>query len=51
MLVLQMPVKKALEDFPFISQDDALSKFIPDTIYVQHYVAFRVVLRRYVYVQ
>eukprot|EP00731_Ephydatia_muelleri_P021730 Em0014g321a len=45
---LKMPVKKALEDFQFISQDDALPKFIPDTICVQHYVAFRVVLRRLV---
>ena len=43
-----MPMKKVLEDFHFISQDDVLPMFIPDTICVQHYVAFRVVLRGYV---
>ena len=43
-------MKKVLEDFHFISQDDDLPKFIPSTICVQHYVAFRVVLRRYMYV-
>eukprot|EP00731_Ephydatia_muelleri_P026790 Em0018g890a len=42
---LQMPMKKVLEDFHFISQDNVLPKFIPNTICVQHYVAFRVVLR------
>ena len=47
-LSLQMPMKNVLEDFDFISQDNVLPKFIPNTICVQHYVAFRVVLRGYV---
>lgn len=44
-----MPIKKVLEDFHFLSKDDLLPTFIPCTICVQHYVAFRIVLRGYVY--
>ena len=43
------PITVYLRGLHLIADDDKLPRYIPDTVFLQHYVEFRVVLRRYIY--
>ena len=42
----QTPITNYLRGLNMISDEDRLPRYIPDTVLIQHYVEFRVVLRR-----
>ena len=43
----EIPITDYLNRFHFIADDSRLPQYIPNTVFLQHYVEFRVVLRRY----
>ena len=43
----QKPIIQYLKDFYLLCEEDHLPGYIPDSIFIQHYVSFRIALRRY----
>ena len=43
----QKPIIQYLKDFQLLCEEDRLPSYIPDSIFIQHYVSFRIALRRY----
>ena len=46
--LLQKPLKQYLQEIHHLRMEDRLPKYIPSSILIQHYVYFRISLRKYV---
>ena len=46
--LLQMPLMQYLQEIYHLRKEDRLPSYIPSSILIQHYVYFRIALRRYV---
>ena len=43
----QKPIIQYLQDIQLFGEEDQLPEYIPHSILIQHYVSFRISLRRY----
>ena len=46
--LLQKPLMEYLKEIHHLRMEDRLPNYIPSSIFIQHYVYFRIALRRYV---